>query len=71
MRQETDIKRLLKSVTEFYCEKCQVLQSVTGYYYKVPQLFKSVTVLRQLSQSVTVTTYYKVRRNSGHHVLKS
>lgn len=68
MKQKTDIKKLLKNVTEVYCEMCQVLKSVTGYYDKVPHIFQSVTVLRQLLQSLTVTTYYKVRRNSGHQV---
>lgn len=71
MKQKTDIKKLLKNVTEVYCEMCQVLKSVTGYYDKVPHMFQSVTVLRQLLQSLTVTTYYKVRRNSGHQVRKS
>ena len=71
MKQKTEIKKLLKNVTEVYCEMCQVLKSVTGYYDKVPHIFQSVTVLRQLLQSLTVTIYYKVRRNSGHQVRKS
>ena len=43
MRQETNITKLLQSVTKVYYKVRLVLQSVTDCYYKMCQVLQSVT----------------------------
>ena len=68
MRHETNITKLLQSVTKVYYKVrlvlqsvtdcyykvCQVLQSVTGCYYKVPPVLQSATVITKWDATLCI-----------------